>query len=256
MGKKAGHDKAREALHDLQVGLTRLQRHVITSGLKVLVIFEGRDAAGKDGAIKRITEHLSPRETRMVALGKPSSHDKISWYFRRWARHLPASGEIVLFNRSWYNRAGVERVLGFCTKREYKEFFTAAPLFEQLLIQSGMVILKYYLDISRAEQKRRLKDRADDPLKQWKLSPVDDVAVKHWSDYSAARDEMLARTHTSFAPWIIVRADDKQEARLNVIRDILSRFDFGSKNRARDLPDPNITFLYNKAALTNGLIAE
>ena len=256
MGKKDKPEKTAKALYDLQVELTRLQRHVIASGQKVLVIFEGRDAAGKDGAIKRIVEHLSPRETRMVALGKPSDRDRNSWYFQRWVPHLPASGEIVLFNRSWYNRAGVERVMGFATEEEYEEFFTTAPLFEQLLVHCGITIVKYYLDISRDEQKRRLKYRAEDPLKQWKISPIDEKAIKHWKDYSAARNEMLARTHTPFAPWVVVRADDKDAARLNVIRDLLSRFDFDSKHRQRDLPDPNITFPYDKAALSSGLIAE
>ena len=256
MSKKDKRKKDSDALYDLQVELTRLQKHVIASGLKILVIFEGRDSSGKDGTIKRITEHLSPRETRTVALGKPSDRDRNSWYFQRWVPHLPASGEIVLFNRSWYNRAGVERVMGFATEPEYEEFFATAPTFEQLLVHCGIIIVKYYLDISRDEQKRRMKERAEDPLKQWKLSPIDEVAVKHWKDYSTARNEMLARTHTPFAPWIIVRADDKHELRLNVIRDLLSRFDFGSKHRARDLPDPNIIFPYDKAAVSSGLIAE
>ena len=256
MSKKDKREKADGALYDLQVELTRLQKHVIASGLKILVIFEGRDSSGKDGTIKRITEHLSPRDTRMVALGKPSDRERSSWYFQRWVPHLPASGEIVLFNRSWYNRAGVERVMGFATEAECEEFFTTAPMFEQLLVHCGIIIVKYYLDISRDEQKRRMNDRADDPLKQWKLSPIDDVAVKHWKDYSTARNEMLARTHTPFAPWIVVRADDKHELRLNVIRDLLSRFDFRSKHRERDLPDPNITFPYDKAAVASGLIAE
>ena len=256
MSKKEKREAARKTLHGLQVELSRLQKHVIKSGKKVLVIFEGRDASGKDGTIKRIVEHLSPRETRVVALGTPSERDQKSWYFQRWVPHLPASGEIVLFNRSWYNRAGVERVMGFCSNEEYDEFLTTAPLFEQLLAHCGVTILKYYLDISRTEQKRRLKDRRDDPLKQWKLSPIDDTATKHWDDYSAARNEMLARTHTPFAPWTVVRADDKTEARLNVIRDLLTRFEFGGKDRARDLADPNVVFPYDKAALTNGQIAE
>ena len=256
MGKKARRETENAALYELQVELARLQKHLIASGQKVLVIFEGRDASGKDGTIKRIIEHLSPRETRMVALGKPSDRDQNSWYFQRWTPHLPASGEIVLFNRSWYTRAGVERVMEFCSKAEYEEFLTTAPLFEQLLVHCGVSILKYYLDISRDEQKLRLKDRTEDPLKQWKTSPIDEKAIKRWSDYSAARNEMLARTHTPFAPWVIVRADKKHEARLNLIRDLLSRFDFEGQNRARDLPDPNVTFLYDKAALTKGLIAE
>ncbi|MFG1288956.1 MULTISPECIES: polyphosphate kinase 2 [Xanthobacteraceae] len=256
MSGKKTREATKEALHELQIDLARLQKHLISSDKKVLVIFEGRDASGKDGTIKRIIEHLSPRETRVVALGKPSDRDQKSWYFQRWVPHLPASGEIVLFNRSWYNRAGVERVMGFCTNEEYDEFLMTAPLFEQLLAHCGVTILKYYLDISQTEQKVRLKDRRDDPLKQWKLSPIDDAATKHWDDYSAARNEMLARTHTPFAPWTVVRADDKPSARLNVIRDLLTRFDFEGKDRAHDLPDPNIVFLYDKAAITNGLIAE
>ena len=256
MGKKDSHATHSSTLHDLQVELTRLQNHVIASGLKILVIFEGRDASGKDGTIRRITQHLSPREVRTVALGKPSDREQNSWYFQRWVAHLPASGEIVLFNRSWYNRAGVEHVMGFCTDSQYAEFFETAPLLEQLLVHCGVKIVKYYLDISRNEQKLRLKDRADDPLKQWKLSPIDDIAIKHWSDYSAARNEMLARTHTSFAPWVVVRADNKDEAHLNVIRDLLSRFDFDAKRHKREPPDPNIIFPYDKTALTSGLIAE
>jgi len=255
MSRKPKSETDRDSLRHLQVELARLQKHLIGSGRKVLVIFEGRDASGKDGTIKRIVEHLSPRETRTVALDKPSERDRSSWYFQRWVQHLPASGEIVLFNRSWYNRAGVERVMGYCTDEEYDEFLTTAPLFEQLLVHCGITILKYYLDISRGEQKRRLKARRDDPLKQWKISPIDEVAVKRWSDYSAARNEMLARTHTPFAPWTVVRADEKSPTHLNVIRDLLSRFDFGSANRARDLPDPNIAFLYDSAALASGLIS-
>ena len=252
MGKK---DKAKDDLHDLQIELTRLQNHVISTGQKVVVIFEGRDAAGKDGTIKRITEHLSPRETRMVALGKPSDRDRASWYFQRWVAELPSEGEIVLLNRSWYNRAGVERVMGFCTEEQVEEFFTTAPMFEQLLVHCDITIIKYYLDISRDEQKRRLEDRAEDPLKQWKTSPIDDVAIEHWADYSNARNEMLARTHSTFAPWTIVRADDKWETHLNVIRDLLARFEYGGKVRTHDLPDPNITFLFDKAALKKGLVS-
>ncbi|MBN9071788.1 MAG: polyphosphate kinase 2 [Rhizobiales bacterium] len=254
--KKEKREAGRKTLHDLQVDLSRLQKHLIKSGKKVLVIFEGRDASGKDGTIKRIVEHLSPRETRVVALGTPSDRDQKSWYFQRWVPHLPASGEIVLFNRSWYNRAGVERVMGFCSNEEYDEFLTTAPMFEQLLAHCGITIHKYYLDISRTEQKSRLRDRRDDPLKQWKLSPIDEAATKRWADYSAARNEMLARTHTPFAPWTVVRADDKSEARLNVIRDLLTRHEFGGKDRVRDLPDPNVVFPFDNAALANGQIAE
>lgn len=243
-----------EQLHSLQIGLSALQRQVIKDGRKVLVIIEGRDAAGKDGTIKRIVEHLSPRETRVVALGPPSDHDRRSWYFQRWTSHLPASGEIVLFNRSWYNRAGVERVMGYCSDDEYEEFMMTAPLFEQLLAHCGVTLLKYYLDISKNEQKKRLTSRRDDPLKQWKTSPVDDQAVKRWKDYSAARNEMLARTHSIAAPWTIVLADDKRHARLSLIRDLLTRL--GSDGHEEwGLPDPNSVFLYDSVATEQGLIS-
>jgi len=169
----------KDTLRTLQIELVKIQKHVIKHGHKVLVIFEGRDASGKDGAIRRITQHLSPREIRVVALGKPSDKDRVSWYFQRYAPHLPAAQELVLFNRSWYNRAGVERVMGFCTDAEYESFLTDVIPFEHMLIGAGIQIMKYYLDISKKEQKRRLHDRRHDPLKQWKTSPIDEVALKH-----------------------------------------------------------------------------
>jgi polyphosphate kinase 2 len=218
----------------------KLQRHVIKDGRKVLVILEGRDAAGKDGTIKRITEHLSPRETRVVALGKPSDRETSQWYFQRWVQHLPAAHEMVLFNRSWYNRAGVERVMGFCTPQELQAFFTAVPQFEQLLLDSGIQMLKYYLDISRAEQKRRLSARRHDPLKQWKISPVDKQALKHWHDYSVARDDMLLNTHSDAAPWTIVKADSKALARLNLIRHLLQRLPYRGREESLCQPDPRV----------------
>lgn len=243
------------ALYDAQVQLVKLQKHVIDTAQQVLLIFEGRDAAGKDGTIKRIVEHLSPRETRVVALGKPSDRDRQSWYFQRYVAHLPVAGELVLFNRSWYNRAGVERVLGFCSEEEYEEFMRTVPLFEQLLAHCDVTLLKYYLDISKGEQLRRLKARRESPLHQWKLSGLDIEGPKHWKAYSAARNEMFARTHSVFAPWIVVRADDKEAARLNVIRDLLSRFEFDGKDRAVALADPDVVFPYDQASLTNGMIA-
>ncbi len=243
-----------EQLHALQIGLSGLQRQIIADGRKLLIIVEGRDAAGKDGTIKRIVEHLSPRETRVVALGPPSDRDRRSWYFQRWVSHLPAAGEIVLFNRSWFNRAGVERVMKFCSDAEYEEFLTTAPLFEQLLAHCGVTLVKYYLDISRDEQKKRLAARRDNPLKQWKLSPVDDQAAKRWKAYSTARDEMLARTHSIAAPWIMVRADDKRRARLALISDLLTRLG-GTEHENYALPDPNTVFLYDAAAKEQGLIA-
>jgi len=242
-------------LHQLQIELVKLQRHVIAEGERLVVIFEGRDAAGKDGTIKHITEHLSPRDTRVVALGPPSDHDRRSWYFQRFVPHLPAAGEIVLFNRSWYNRAGVERVMGFSSKAETREFLVAAPRFEEMLAEAGIRLVKYYLDISKAEQKRRLKERGRDPLKQWKLSEIDKQAPKLWRAYSKARNEMLRKTHTATAPWTIVRADDKEHARLCVIRDILWRHYYPSRSKELALPDPNIVFAFDPGDLENGMIA-
>ena len=194
------------------------------------MILEGRDAAGKDGTIKIITKHLSPRETRVVALGKPSDLQEREWYFQRYTAHLPVSGEFVIFNRSWYNRAGVEKVMGFCTRKEYKSFFTDVALFEQMLVDSGFIIFKYYLDISKKEQESRLEDREKDPLKQWKISPIDKEAAKYWKDYSVARDEMLLKTNFNHAPWFIVNADDKDEAHINLITHLLNRSEYHHKN--------------------------
>ena len=242
-------------LEKLQIALSRVQRHVLADGRKVLIIIEGRDAAGKDGTIKRITEHMSPRDTRIVALGVPSEHDRKAWYFQRWVAQLPVSGEIALFNRSWYNRAGVERVMGFCTDAEYEEFMATVPLFEQLLVHSGMTVLKYYLDISKHEQKKRLASRAEDPLKQWKTSPVDRKAQKKWDEYSEARDAMLARTHSVFAPWSVVRADDKPAARLAIIADIIARL-AEPDDEPKHLPDPTVVFLYDSVARSSGWLAK
>jgi polyphosphate kinase len=182
------------SLRALQIELVKVQKHIIKHGHRVLVIFEGRDASGKDGTIKRIVAHMSPRETRVVALGKPSDRDRVSWYFQRFVPYLPAAEEFILFNRSWYNRASVERVMGFCTESEYESFLQDVLPFEHMLIGAGIQIVKYYLDISKKEQDERLRDRRDDPLMQWKRSPIDDVAVKHWDNYSEARDQMFART--------------------------------------------------------------
>ena len=229
-------------LHILQVELVKLQRHFIGCGDKILVLLEGRDSAGKDGSIKRIVEYLSPRETRVVALGKPSDRDRRGWYFQRYVAQLPVAEELVLFNRSWYNRAGVEHVMGFCSKDEHEEFMQSVPKFEEMLVNSGIKLLKYYLDISKDEQTRRLADRKRDPLKQWKSSPVDVAALKHWKAYSEARDAMLLRTHTALAPWHVVRADDKRLARLNLMRDILSRLHYAGKKNKLVQPDLNVAF--------------
>ncbi|MEZ6053741.1 MAG: polyphosphate kinase 2 [Planctomycetaceae bacterium] len=182
-------------LRALQIELVKLQNEIIRSDAKILILLEGRVTAGKDGLIKRIIQHLSPREIRVVALGKPSDRDRSEWYFQRFTPHLSAAQEMVLLNRSWYNRAGVERVMGFCSEDEYHEFLETVGSYEQLLVRSGIKLLKYYLDIDRQEQKKRLRDRRDDPLKQWKISPIDQSAQKHWDDYSEARNIMLSRTH-------------------------------------------------------------
>jgi len=223
-------DKEKELLHKLFVELVKLQKEIISGDLKLLVMLEGRDAAGKDGTIKTIVTHLSARETRVVALGKPSNWQGREWYFQRYTAHLPVAGEFVLFNRSWYNRAGVEKVMNFCSKEEYKSFFKEVELFEAGLVESGFIVLKYYLDISKAEQKKRLHDRAKDPLKQWKISPIDEVALKHWNDYSKARNEMLAKTNYTHAPWFVVNADDKKEAHNAMIAHLLSRLKYKHKD--------------------------
>ena len=240
------------ALKELQIELVKLQRHFIGCGDKILVVFEGRDAAGKDGVVKRIVEHLSPRETRVVALGKPSDRDRSAWYFQRYVPHLPAAGEFVLFNRSWYNRAGVEHVMGFCSRDEFEEFMETVVGFEQMLVRSGVKLLKYYLDISKDEQRARLKERARDPLTQWKTSPIDAKALRHWKDYSRSRDEMLRRTHSAFAPWRIVRADDKKAARVNLMRDILGRLHYGGKDARLVTPDPRVVVEFDDACLRAG----
>jgi polyphosphate kinase len=242
-------------LRRLQIELVKLHRHVIAGGRKVLVILEGRDTAGKDGTIKRIAEHLSPREVRVVAPGKPSDREESEWYFQRFVTHLPAAREIVLFNRSWYNRAGVEYVMKFCTRAERDAFLEAAPRFERMLVRAGVFLLKYYLDISRKEQSRRLRARRRDPLKQWKISPVDEAAQRHWRDYSRARDGMLRRTHQPEAPWVLIRADDKHQARLNVIRDMLARIPSPGVSRRRARPDPRVAREFEERLLDSGWVA-
>ena len=246
----------KKSLYHLQVELVKLQRHFIKCNDKILIILEGRDASGKDGTIKRIVQHLSPRETRVVALGIPSDRDRSSWYFQRYAPYLPAAQELVLFNRSWYNRAGVERVMGFCTDDEHEEFMSSVSNFENMLVRSGVKLLKYYLDISKPEQTRRLKDRKTDPLKHWKISAIDDQAVKNWKAYSLARNEMLARTHNPVTPWTLVRADDKHLARLNVIKDLLSRLHYADKDERLIRPNSQVVFPYDVANLENGHLAK
>ncbi len=206
----------------LQIELVKLEEWVKQKKLKVVVIFEGRDAAGKGGTIKRITETLNPRYCRVVALGVPTEREKTQWFFQRYVSHLPAAGEMVLFDRSWYNRAGVERVMGFCTEDEVEEFFRACPEFERMLVRSGIILIKYWFSVSDEEQERRFQDRIGDPTRRWKLSPMDLNARSKWVEYSRAKDDMFAHTDHKQAPWYVVPADDKRRARLNCIRHLLS----------------------------------
>jgi polyphosphate kinase 2 len=240
----------------LQQELVKLQKHFIGNNDKILIILEGRDASGKDGTIKRIVRYLSPRETRVVALGKPSDRDRTSWYFQRYAPFLPAAQELVLFNRSWYNRAGVERVMGFCTEDEHEEFMGSVSNFEHMLVRSGVKLLKYYLDVSKKEQKQRLHNRTTDPLKQWKVSPIDTQALRYWKAYSNARNEMLARTHTPEVPWTIVRADDKHSARVNVIKDILERLEYDGKDKKLVRTDRHIVYRYDHTDREGGQLTK
>ena len=254
-GEEAEHGY-RRSLRELQIELVKFQRDLIESGERILVLIEGRDAAGKDGVIKHIVEHLSPRDTRVVALAAPTEYERTTWYFQRYVAHLPAAGEFVLFNRSWYNRAGVERVMGFCSEAEAEIFLADAPVFEQMLVNSGIQLFKYYLDIDRHEQKQRLKERRHDPLAQWKTSPIDKVALKHWADYTRARDEMLRRTHSALAPWRIVKAGDKHTARLNLIRHLLAHLRYRKKEPNLLEFDPEIVFPFDVARLRDGSMPE
>jgi polyphosphate kinase 2 len=210
----------------LQVELVKLQEYVRVKGLKVAIVFEGRDAAGKGGVIKRITQRMNPRSCRVVALGTPTEREKTQWYFQRYAAELPAAGEIVLFDRSWYNRAGVERVMGFCTEKEYAEFLRSCPEFESMLVRSDIVLLKYWFSVGDDEQEARFQKRINDPTKRWKLSPMDLQSRQRWVDYSRAKDAMLAACDIEVAPWWVVPADNKRRARLNCISHILSRFPY------------------------------
>ena len=230
-----------QELKKLQVELLKFQNHVKETGLKVLMIFEGRDAAGKGGTIKRITEHLNPRGARVVALAKPSDTEKTQWYFQRYVQHLPSAGEIVLFDRSWYNRAMVEPVMGFCTERQHHKFLRDVPEFEDMIIDEDIKIFKFYFSVSKDEQKRRFKARETDPLKQYKLSPVDKESQRLWNEYSLAKFMMLSATHTETAPWTIVKSDDKRKARINAIKHILNFVDYPDKIDAKEIEvDRNI----------------
>ena len=216
-------------LKRLQVELLKFQNHVKDKGLKILMIFEGRDAAGKGGTIKRITEHLNPRGARVVALEKPSDKETTQWYFQRYAEHLPSGGEIVIFDRSWYNRSMVEPVMGFCTERQHHKFLKDAPEFEQMIVDEDIQMFKFYFSVSKEEQARRFKARETDPLKQYKLSPVDKESQKLWNEYSLAKFMMLSSTHTKDAPWTIIKSDNKKKARINCIKHILNFVDYPDK---------------------------
>mgnify|MGYP000960662290 CR=1 FL=1 len=229
-----------EHMMPLQVELLKLQTWVKDTKQKIVILFEGRDAAGKGGTIKRFMEHLNPRGARVVALNKPSEDERTQWYFQRYARHLPSHGEMVFFDRSWYNRAMVERVMGFCQYDEVREFLRATPEFERMLIRSGTVLQKFYFSVSKAEQARRFEARLTDPLKQWKLSPVDMESQQRWEAYTKAKEDMFFYTSTAEVPWVIVKSDDKKRARLNAIRFFLARFDYPDKRGELLAWDPRI----------------
>ena len=252
MAKSDPDDAYETELAELQLALVKYQQHAMANGDKVLIIFEGRDAAGKDGTIKRMTEHLSIRATRVMALPKPTDIEASQWYFQRYVPHLPAAGQIVIFNRSWYNRAGVERVMEFATRKEQEIFLRDVPHFEEMLVESGLQLIKIWLDISRKEQAERLKDRREDPLKALKSSPLDDVAQEKWADYSAARDEMLTRTHSVAAPWYCVVTDKKKTARLNVMRHVVRTIapEEIAQNVAK--PDNKVLFPFEIGAIAEG----
>ena len=245
-------DTYKTDLADLQAQLVRWQQWAMQTGEKAVIIFEGRDGAGKDGAIKRIVEHLAPRNTRVVALPKPSDRQRTEWYFQRYVRHLPAAGELVLFNRSWYNRAGVEVVMDFSTPREQEDFLRDAPTFERMLVETDIRIIKFWLDISKTEQASRLDDRRVNPLKILKVSDLDAVAQKKWKAYSKARDIMLTRTHSPFAPWVCVHTDHKKKARLATIRHILHTLAPPHIRQHVAAPDSEVLYVFDETALRDG----
>ncbi|MFT4566633.1 MAG: polyphosphate kinase 2 [Saprospiraceae bacterium] len=238
-------------LLQLQGELVDLQRWIQDQGKRVVIIFEGRDAAGKGGAIKRFKEHLSPRNHRVVALSKPTEVERGQWYFRRYTKELPNPGEIVFFDRSWYNRAVVEPVMGFCTKDQYKQFMVQVPEFEHLLYEDGIHVIKFWFSISKNAQKERFEARLKNPLKRWKFSPVDEKGQELWDSYTHYKEEMFSKTHTNFCPWTIVKANNKKIARLESMRFVLSQFDYDGKgNSGADLyPDPNSVMRYHRSAL-------
>ncbi|PZT48543.1 polyphosphate kinase 2 [Helicobacter valdiviensis] len=234
-------------IEKLQIELIKLQNWVKKYQKKVIVILEGRDAAGKGGTIKALREHLNPRGARVVALQKPSDVEKTQWYFQRYIDELPNGGEIVFFDRSWYNRAGVERVMNFCSNEQYKEFILQVSHLEQMLIESGYILFKFFLDVGREEQRKRIESRKDEPLKRWKLSPIDELSLNLWDEYTEAFEKMFSRTHTPFAPWLIVDSNDKKRARINLARILLSKIDYEDKDAQNVclLADPGIVSYYS-----------
>lgn len=225
----------------LQIELLKLQYWIKHTGGRLVILFEGRDAAGKGGTIKRFTEHLNPRGATVVALEKPSERERTQWYFQRYVAHLPSAGEIVMFDRSWYNRAGVERVMGFCTERQYLEFVEQAPLFERMLVESGIHLVKLWFSVSRAEQRTRFIIRQVDPVRQWKLSPMDLESLDRWNEYTAAKEDMFLHTDTEIAPWTVIKSNDKKRARTEAMRHVLSLFDYEDKDETVvKTPDPRI----------------
>ena len=233
-----------DELKRLQIELLKMQNHIKETGEKVLMIFEGRDAAGKGGTIKRITEHLNPRGARVVALDKPDDRERTQWYFQRYTQHLPSAGEIVLFDRSYYNRGGVEPVMGFCSQEEHKEFLHEVPEFEKMLVNSDIKIFKFYFSVSKDEQERRFNKRRTDPLKQYKLSPVDEQSQGLWDKYTIAKYSMLLASHTDHAPWTIIRSDDKKKARINCIKHILNNINYTDKIQGKKLIADNEIRIY------------
>jgi len=240
---KIQYEQEKEAL---QVELVKLQQWIKKNNKRVAIIFEGRDAAGKGGNIRRFTEHLNPRSMRLVALNKPTKVEKGQWYFRRYIQQLPNPGELVFFDRSWYNRAVVEPVMGFCTQHQYEQFMVQLPEFEHMLYEDGVIIIKFWLSITKEEQLTRFNAREDNPLKRWKFSPVDKKGQEYWDDYTKYKEQMFSKTHTSFSPWIIVKTNDKEKARLESMRYVLSQFDYDNKDEAEVslLPDPNVIMRY------------
>ncbi len=243
-------------LRALQIEMSKLQRWIEAQALRVCVVMEGRDAAGKDGSISRILAYLPPRRARMVALPKPTDREAVSWYFQRYAAHLPADGELVVFNRSWYNRAGVEPVMGFCTQEQHDRFMRDVPKFEELLADANIRLIKYYLDITKDEQAKRLAARREDPLKWWKISPIDVEAQNRWEAYSEHRDAMLRRTTHNEGPWHVVDANDKRLARLNLMRHLLSQFDYEGRDDDLATPDPRIAYAFTEDAIASGKLAK